>query len=97
MSQHNAQCMNALRTRKIAMSDKNDCGTAYHTLNTGHNCNFNNVEILAIEKSEYDRKLRESIEIYTHEQKGYKLANNMAGTPFAGCWYEILNYEKIKK
>ena len=95
MTQHKSACSTILRTRKIdTNSDKNDCGTAHHTLNTGHKWNFENCTILAKEKFEKDRKLRESIEIYKHKQNGYILANNLIGAPFESCWHEILNSEK---
>ena len=97
MSQHNASCLTAIRTRKIVSSEKNDCGTAKHTLETGHRWDFYNCSILATEKGELDRKLRESIEIYTHKQNGHILANNMIGAPFESCWYEILNKKTNKK
>ena len=95
MSQHKSACSTVLRTRKIINnSDKNDCGTAHHTLETGHKWDFENCSILAKEKHEKDRKLRESIEIYKHKQNGHILANNLTGTPFESCWHEILNFGK---
>jgi hypothetical protein len=90
MTQHKAQCSIALRTRKLTTSDINDCGTAKHTLDTGHQWNFKEVEVLAKVQYEKDRKLHESIEIYCHVNRGVPLANVMDGTPLVGVWHELL-------
>ena len=90
MIQHKTACSTVLRTRNLKISDHNDCGTAKHTLDTGHHWDYENPVILATVANEKHRILRESMKIFCHQQKGITFANIMEGTEINPCWYEVL-------
>ena len=90
ITQHKTGCETALRTQKVVFSEKNDCSTAKHTLDTGHCWDTNKTSILASVKFEKHRKLCESAKIYRHKKCGITLANVIEGAPTPSCWHELL-------
>jgi hypothetical protein len=90
--QHKQMCKPTWKKR-ILKSSKKDNGLAYHHHKTGHEFDFENVQILAQEQSYWRRLIREGICINTAE-KG-TLANLQAGFEIDACWEPFIAASKF--
>ena len=90
--QHKQMCKPAWKKR-ILKSSKKDNGLAYHHHKTGHEFDFENVQIIIQEKSYWRRLIREGISINTAE-KG-SLANLQAGFEIDACWEPFILASKL--
>jgi hypothetical protein len=87
MGQHKQMCKPGWK-KKIMTSNKKDNGLAYHHHKTGHDFDFDNVQILTQENNYWRRLIREGININTSTKE--KLANLQAGFEIDACWQPFL-------
>ena len=88
IKQHSEMCRKKTTTNKLK-SERKDNGLAYHHLKTGHDFDFNNTKILAVEKNYWRRLIVEGIEIKNKPNT----ANLKTGFEINDIWRPFLNPE----
>lgn len=88
IKQHSEMCRKKTTSNKLK-SERKDNGLAYHHLKTGHDFDFNNTKILAVEKNYWRRLIVEGIEIKNKPNT----ANLKTGFEINDIWRPFLNPE----
>lgn len=86
IKQHGEMCRRKTSANKLKL-DKKDNGLAYHHLKTGHDFNFSNPQILAVERNYWRRLIVEAIEI----RNTPNTANLKPGLDISEIWSPFLN------
>jgi nucleosome binding factor SPN SPT16 subunit len=84
--QHRAMCRRKVKLSKLKTSKK-DNGLAFHHMQSGHEFDFTNTQVIRTDTDYYRRLILEGIEIRFNDN----LVNLQAGFIIDECWMPFLN------